>query len=250
MREPRGTANPHTLIVANGICVESDFDAALPERAAALGRRDIRVLEIEAPWHGRRRKAGSYAGEPLLATAPLGPVDLFSTAAQDLGVLVDWCRQTSSGKVVLTGASMGSLGVMLAASHCGHWPRSMRPDAVVLLTATDDVARLEQASALTSGIELNAALAAAGWTEEALARWHPLVAAAPTAPLPPEAILMVLGRRDAVLPFTSGTRLAERWRLPAYGIFIAEGGHFSSQGAALLDRRLAARLGTLLGGAS
>jgi hypothetical protein len=246
VREPDGIANPHTLIVANGITVESDLDPLLPERAAALGRRDLRLVEIEAPWHGRRRKPGFYAGEPLLATAPLGPIDLFSTAAQDLGVLVDWCRQTSSGKVILAGASMGGIGVMLSASHCGHWPQSMRPDLVMLLTGVDDVAKLEQASALTTGIGLTTALTAAGWTADALARWHPLVAAAPTAALPAESILAILGRRDDVLPFSSGMQLTERWRIPSDNVFVAEGGHFSSQGAALLDRRVAQRLAALL----
>ena len=151
VNEPKGVANPPTLIFANGISVESDFKSLLPERAAALGRRDVRVVEIESPWHGRRRRPGFYGGEPFLATAPLGPVDLFSTEAQDLAVIVEWCRRTSSGNVVLAGASMGSLAVMLAVTHCGRWPQAMRPDGILLMTAVDDVGRLEQISALTTG---------------------------------------------------------------------------------------------------
>jgi hypothetical protein len=245
--EPKGIANPPTLIFANGICVESDFNALLPERGMALGRRDVRVVEIESPWHGRRRRPGSYGGEPFLATAPLGPADLFSTEAQDLAVLVDWCRQTSTGNVVLAGASMGSLAVTLAASHCGRWPASMRPDGILLLTTVDDIGRLEQVSTLTTGIGLTRVLAAAGWTESDLARWHPLVAAAPAAPLPPERIVMMLGRRDSVLPFSAGMSLAQRWRVPTTNIFVAQGGHFSSQGAALFDGQVARRLAALLG---
>src|SRR5262249_49976283 len=151
----------------------------VPKRGAALGRGDVCVIEIESPFHGRRRRPGCYGGEPFLGTSPLGPIDLFSTEAQDMAVLVDWCRQTSTGKVVLAGASMGSLAATLAASHCAHWPRSMRPDGFLLLTTVDDVGKLEQASALTTGIGLTTALAAAGWTDQALARWHPLVTAAP-----------------------------------------------------------------------
>jgi hypothetical protein len=245
--EPRGIANPPTLIFANGISVESDFDALMPERAAAMGRRDVRVIEIESPWHGRRRKAGCYGGEPFLGAAPLGPIDLFSTEAQDMAVLVEWCRQTSSGNVVLAGASMGSLVVTLAASHCAHWPQGMRPDGLLLLTAVDDVGRLEQASALTTGIGLTSALAASGWSNEALARWHPFVAAASAAPLPPESIVVVLGARDTVLPFSSGFDLAQRWKIPRDNLFVAESGHFSSQGAGLLDRRAARRVSALLG---
>jgi pimeloyl-ACP methyl ester carboxylesterase len=162
-------------------------------------------------------------------------------------VLVEWCRQTSTGNVVLAGASMGSLAVTLAASHCAHWPERMRPDGLLLLTTVDDVGRLEQASALTTGIGLTSALAAAGWSDQALARWHPFVATAPTPPLPPANIVIVLGRRDAVLPFSSGFHLAQSWKIPRDNLFVAESGHFSSQGAALLDHRAARRVSALLG---
>jgi hypothetical protein len=245
--EPHGIANPATMIFANGISMESDFDALVPPRAAALGRADVRVIEIESPFHGRRRKPGFYGGEPFLGTSPLGPIDLFSTEARDLAVLVSWCRQTSSGPVVLAGASMGSLAVTLAISHSAHWPRAMQPDGALLLTTVDDVGRLEQASALTTGIGLTAALAAAGWTDSELARWHPLVATAASAALPPERIVMVLGRRDAVLPFSAGLDLAQKWRIPSGNVFTAEGGHFSSQGAAILNRGVRDRVSALLG---
>lgn len=247
VNEPRGIANPPTLIFANGISMESDFDRLIPPRAAALGRADVRIIEIESPFHGRRRKPGFYGGEPFLGTSPLGPIDLFSTEARDLAVLVGWCRQTSSGPVVLAGASMGSLAVTLAVSHGAHWPSAMRPDGALLLTTVDDVGRLEQASALTTGIGLTAALAAAGWTDSELARWHPLVATGPSAVLPPERIVMVLGRRDAVLPFSAGLDLARKWRVPSGNVFTAEGGHFSSQGAALLNGDVRRRVSALLG---
>jgi hypothetical protein len=246
--ETRGVANPPTVIFANGICIESDFEALIPERAAALGRPDLRIVEIESPWHGRRRKPGFYSGEPFLGTAPLGPVDLFSTTARDLAALVDWSRQTSSGRVVLAGASMGSLAVTLAAGHSSHWPQHMRPDGLILLTTVDDIGGLEQVSALTTGVALTPELASAGWTDATLVQWHPLIAPAPTAPLLPENIVMVLGRRDTVLPYRAGLALAERWAIPRENLFTAEGGHFSSQAAALLDRRVAQRVGALFGG--
>jgi hypothetical protein len=123
----------------------------------------------------------------------------------------------------------------------------MQPDGALLLTTVDDVGRLEQASALTTGIGLTAALAAAGWTDNELARWHPLVATAASAALPPERIVMVLGRRDAVLPFSAGLDLARKWQVPPGNVFTAEGGHFSSQGAALLAREVKRRVSALLG---
>ena len=245
--EPRGIADPPTLVFANGICVESDFSALLPDRARGLVRRGVRVIEIESPWHGRRRAAGSYGGEPFLATAPLGPIDLFTTEAQDLAVLTGWCREGSRGKVALAGVSMGSLATLLAASHCRHWPQTMRPDALLLMTAVDQIGALEHHSALTTGVRLSSALAAAGWTEDQLARWHPFVAASPRPPLPPEAILAVLGQRDDVLPFAAGHALAKTWRLPDENIFIGGAGHFSTQLSVALDRRVIDRLAELLG---
>lgn len=246
VHEPRGVVNPPTLIFGNGIFIEFDHYGRISGDVQVLVRRGLRVVEIESPWHGRRRRAGTYGGEPFFATAPLGPVALFTAQAQELAVIVDWCRQTSRGAVALGGASMGALATALAATHSPHWPARLRPDALALLTAADDIAELAFESTLASRVGLPQALRAAGWTAADVDRWRPLTALAERAPLPPERVVMVLGEGDTVLPFDMGRRLAERWRIPGANLFIGRGGHFATQMGVAWDQRPLARLMEIL----
>lgn len=240
--QPRGVVDPPTVIFGNGVFVEFDHLGTFSGGIAALRRQGVRIIEIEAPWHGRRRQPGRYGGEPFLGTAPLGPLDLFTAQAQELAVLVDWCRRTSRGAVAVAGASMGSLAAGLAASHAPHWPESMRPDALALLTAADELVGLSARSTLTRGIGLTDALHAAGWSDAALRPWHALGALAEHAPLPPERIVAVLGTRDSILPYAAGRTLATRWRLRPENLFVTGGGHFTAQLAVALDPRPLRRL--------
>ncbi|MGH7006262.1 MAG: hypothetical protein ACREIP_20135, partial [Alphaproteobacteria bacterium] len=134
VHEPRGVINPPTFVFGNGICVEFDHYGRATADVQIMFRYGVRVIELESAWHGRRRAAGTYGGEPFMARAPLGPLDFFSAQAQELAVIIGWCRQNSKGPVAIGGASLGALAALLAASYAPHWPAAMRPDAVALLT--------------------------------------------------------------------------------------------------------------------
>jgi hypothetical protein len=256
VREPRHAVNAPSVVFSNGICVEpDDFSPAGlvrlgPGGIAGLARHGIRVVELELPWHGRRRRLGSYGGEPVLATPPLGPLDLFTTHAQDIAVAVDWCRGAGSRRVGVAGASLGALASLLAASHAAHWPAAMRPDALALLTVADDMVGLATSSALAGALGIPEALRAAGWTDAALDGWRDFVRVPDAAPLPPGAIVAALGRRDTVLPFALGASLVGRWGLPERNVFVGEAGHFSTQAGAVLDGRPMRRLCEILGAAA
>jgi hypothetical protein len=253
VREPRGVANPATLVFSNGICIEpDDFSPAglvrvAPGGIASLAQHGIRVVELELPWHGRRRRLGNYAGEPFLGSPPVGPLDLLSTHAQDLAIAVGWSRQTSTGPVAIAGASLGAVASLLAASHADLWPQRMRPDGLALLTAADDVVGLATSSALAGGLGIPDAMRAAGWTPEALDSWRSFVKVAESAPLPPENIVAALGRRDVVLPFELGASLVARWKLPERNVFVGEAGHFSTQLGSIVDWRPVRRILEILG---
>lgn len=122
----------------------------------------------------------------------------------------------------------------------------MRPDALALLTAAEELVSLSAGSTLTRGIGMTAALEAAGWREETLMTWRDLGSLAAEAPLLPERIIAVLGQRDSILPFATGRALAERWRLPPENLFVTGGGHFTAQTILHLDPRPLHRLVEIL----
>ena len=75
----------------------------------ALAASGVRVVRPEAPWHGLRRLAGSYSGEPVLAWGPLGLINLFAAWISEIGILIAWARRTSRGSIALGGVSLGAL---------------------------------------------------------------------------------------------------------------------------------------------
>src|SRR5690606_9650330 len=115
-----------------------------------------------------------------------------------------------------------------------------------LLTTSDDVGGLAFHSSLARATGLDLALSNAGWTAADIERWRPLTDPRPEQPLPPEDIVMLLGRADDVTPFPHGLALAERWQVPRGNLFLRRQGHVSAAVGLVRDpaplRRLAARL--------
>ncbi len=244
--EPHGVANPPSLVYGHGLGVEIEMLEGASEESLNLLREGVRIVRIEAPWHNRRRPAGSYGGELFLASQPLGGLDLFAAQVREMGLLVAWCREQGSRRVAVGGTSLGALASQLVASHAHCWPQAMRPDALMLLTTSDDVGGLAFHSSLAHATGLNAALAEAGWSVADIDRWRPLTDPLPAQPLPPEDIVILLGRVDDVTPFPQGLALAGRWKVPPENLFLRHQGHFSAAVGLVRDpaplRRLARRL--------
>jgi hypothetical protein len=244
--EPHGVESPPSLVYGHGLGVEIEMLEGASEETVTLLREGARVVRIEAPWHNRRRPAGRYGGELFLATQPLGGLDLFAAQVREMGQLIAWCRANGSRRVGVGGTGLGALASQLVASHAHCWPREMRPDALMLLTTSDDVGGLAFHSSLAHATGLNGALADAGWTAQDIDRWRPLTDPLPAQPLPPEDIVILLGRVDDVTPFPQGLALAERWKVPPENLFLRHQGHFSAAVGLARDpaplRRLAVRL--------
>ncbi len=244
--EPEGARDPPSLVFAHGLCVELEMLDGVTDWMTELVRLGVRLVRLEAPWHSRRARPGSYGGEPFLATQPLGGLDFFGAEVREMALLVAWCRRDSAGRVAIGGTSLGALASQIAASHARFWPPAMRPDALLLITASDRVGDLVFSSSLARAIALGRVLARHGWTKARLARWHSLADPLDEPSLAPRDIVMLLGARDDVLPFARGRALAERWRVPEENLFIRPRGHFSVDLGLLVDpaplRRLAALL--------
>jgi len=239
--EPVGRA-ALTVIAGDGLFAETGHWGVSVSQAARLAARGLRIVELDSPWHGSRMVPGRYGGEPFLATAPVGPLALLTAQARETAVLVRWCRALDGAPVALTGVSMGSFVAQLVASHAGAWPPDCRPDAVMLVVHHGRLADLMLGSRLSTGLGVHRALADAGWTDAAIARWG--AAGSPSAEpgLAPERIVSVLGTADDVTPFAGGDDLARRWALPKANRFVLAGGHFSTALALAVERRPFERL--------
>ena len=225
--EPEGVADPPTLVFGHGICVEFDHWRGLVDEIEALVAMGIRVVRPEAPWHGRRVPDGRYGGEMFIATAPRGALDLFTAAAREWAVLIDWCRRTSAGPVAIGGSSLGAMTAQIVADKARYWPERLQPDAMLLITHTGRIEDTAVRGSLAGAWGIAESTMAHGWTEDLIQRFMPLLDPVGDPVIPPARIVTVLGSQDDVTPFASARTLIDRWRLPEENRFIWRRGHFT-----------------------
>ncbi|MDY0883677.1 alpha/beta hydrolase family protein [Dongia soli] len=227
--EPMGAdASTPSLIWGHGLAMELEMMVKGPLDFLSLVRAGIRVLMPDAPGHNRRTRLGFFGGEAFLHAAPISGLYHFIQAAREFATLVEWCRRQGDGKVALGGISLGALSTQVAACNMSSWPAICRPDALLLLTTTDQVSSLTTDSALGQVADVDRAVLAAGWQEEDIQALSPITDASPEPPIDPARIVLLLGRRDNVTPYAGGVRLARNWHLPAGNIFNRDQGHFSA----------------------
>jgi pimeloyl-ACP methyl ester carboxylesterase len=217
-----------SVIFAHGIGMEPEFVGEVRRGFDALLRAGVRIIRIEAPWHGRRRLPGWYGGEPLLARGPGGLLDFFHAHVIEIGQMVAWARATRGGQVAVAGVSLGALTAQMVAMAAHHWPAEMRPDALFLVSPSRSVVDAVFAGTLTRGLGVPEAITAAGWTESDIDRWRPLFEPAAAPSVDPQAIIIVRGDSDTVTPTVQGEALAALWQVPAAQVFRAPAGHFTT----------------------
>lgn len=227
VHEPAGVADPPTLIFGHGICVEFDHWRGLVDEVGTLVTMGFRVIRPEAPWHGRRVPPGSYGGERFVATTPFGALDLFTAAAREWAVLIDWCRRAGAGPVAIGGSSLGALTAQVVADKARYWPERLRPDAMLLITHCGRIEDAAVHGSLARSWGIVEHTVKRGWTRELMGRYMPLLNPVGEPVIPPARIVTVLGRRDDVTPFESARTLIGDWRLPRENAFIWRRGHFS-----------------------
>lgn len=247
--EPTGIADPPTLILGHGIGVEFDHWQRGADEAAAWVRRGIRVIRPEAPWHGRRTPPGQYGGEAMLARAPLSGFALFQAQVVEAGLLIGWARGFGGAPVAVGGMSLSALAAQLAASAARRWPAANRPDALLAVTHSDDLAEITFDGTLASAFGVTGRLIEAGWTREALSGHAAIVKPADSLAVPPDRIVSVLATHDTVTPYASGRALVERWGVPPENLFIWPRGHFSTALGLLHDHAPMDRFARILKGA-
>lgn len=226
---PRGGSRP-TLILLHGIAMEDEMWGVRPDPCDRLRDAGWRIVKPEGPWHGRRRLPGRYGGEPVIAWGLDGFLTLFQAWVAETALLIDWARRQSGplgdGPVVLGGISLGALTAQLYVSRTQAWPAALTPDALFLLATSGAVGAAAYDGSLARALGVPQRLAERGWTREALEPWLGLIEPGDSA-VPPERIVMLLGRTDSVTPYDEGSLLAQRWQVPRQNIFRPWQGHFS-----------------------
>ncbi len=244
--ESAEACNPPALIFGHGLAMETEMTKlADPRGLRDLAASGWRILLPDAPGHNRRCPLGRYGGESFLAEAPRSGLDHFWQAAREFAALAKWCRDRGSLSVAWGGISLGALTAQAAATRSAAFPPEARPDALLLLTTTADIAALAFDSAI-AGLGLRQALIAAGWQASHFAALAGLFDAPPAPPIDPGKIVILLGERDTVTPYDGGARLARDWRLPPENVFRRDLGHFSAAIGLGLDPSPFLRLRALL----
>lgn len=224
---PEGIANPPTVILGHGVCVDFDHWHGLLDEAHALVAHGIRVIRPEAPWHGRRTPVGYFGGERAIGTFPTGMIDLFIAAIQEWAVIADWARGTSSGPLGVGGTSLGALTAQLCASVSHGWPDHLKPEALYLMThsgAMSDAMMTGEISTLFADPTL---AKAKGWSPAVARRQLSIIDPVRPPVMRPNRIVSVLGSRDVITPFDGGETLVWRWGVPVENVFVSKRGHFT-----------------------
>ena len=242
VQEPLGVENPPSLIHVHGLGVEFESLDGIEDEVDPAVTMGCRVIRLEALWHNRRRRPGFYGGELFLSRQPVSGIELFLSVAREVGALVEWCRLSGRGRVAIGGTSMGALATQLTASRAGGWRPEAVPDALWLVTTSDDVGGLAFDSALARAAGLSQALERAGWRSEHMNKLKPLGEVISMPVVAPQDIVVVLGRRDDVTPYARGAAMVARWGVPQENVFHSAYGHFSVPIALLGDYRPLRRL--------
>ncbi|MDX1710340.1 MAG: alpha/beta hydrolase family protein [Rhodovibrionaceae bacterium] len=244
--EPEKVDNPPTLVFLHGISMEIESWKEQSDAVNELACQGIRVIRPEGPWHGRRRPDGQWGGEPVIARAPLGQIELMQHWPAEAASLIAWARARGSAHVALGGVSLGALTSQLSASAAWQWPEACRPDTLFLVGTSADMLETGLEGGLAKLMNLPEELRAAGWDHESLSRLRPLLEPGETPVVPAERIVMLLGSKDVVTPYGGGLELARRWGVKRGNQFHRNRGHFSVYIALGQDRAPLQRLAELL----
>ncbi len=244
--EPRDAEDAPTLIFGHGICVEFDHWKGLVDEVEAMVKMGIRVVRPEAPWHGRRVPDGMYGGEKFIATAPMGALDLFTSAAQEWSVIIDWLRRTTKTPIAIGGSSLGAMTAQIISDKARFWPERLRPDAAFLVTHCGHIEDAVVHGKLAKVWGIAKATIDHGWRTDLIRRYMPLLETEGRPIVGPENIVTVLGDHDNVTPFDSARLLIDEWNVPAENRFVYRRGHFSVPVGMMRDHAPLIRLRQIL----
>ncbi len=236
--EPLNAApNSPVVIFLHGITMETDWWGEVANPVNQLTDQGFTVIRPEAPWHGHRRCAGWHGGENVIAHGPLGFLDLFHSWVTEVAVMVEWARRRGASSVTVGGLSLGALTAQTVATNARRWAKERQPDALLLVTTSEDMLSVTQSSSLARLLDVPRVMSSAGWSQTELARWMPLLEPHGNPVMSPERIVVQLGQADDLTPYESGVSLVQRWGVPDENVFHRRRqGHYSTNLGLYRDR--------------
>ncbi|AHZ21174.1 abhydrolase domain-containing 18 [Haloferax mediterranei ATCC 33500] len=218
-----------TLVFHSGLGMFNDQLVYWPEEeylARTLAPEGYRVILPDAPWHGRRELLGRYSGEPYIARAPVGFFTLYSAAALETAVLVDWARTEGAPTVGVGGVSLGGITALHVGGRCGDWPESMRPDLLFPVGMPGAIDQTLLVGRLTELLDIDSALDAAGWTGDVLHEFAPLLNPPKQPSFDADRVFSFIGTRDEIAPTRTARVLLDEWSVPEANRREWNCGHF------------------------
>ncbi len=218
-----------TLIYASGLGMAYDHNLYWPEEeylGRSLAKQGYRVVLVESPWHGRRTPMGSYSGERFLAEVPVSFIEFYSAQIREIAILIGWARGLGAPRVTVGGLSLGGIVAQQVASWCGTWPKTLRPDTIVMVANCGQATRGLLDSAIGIELSVDKAVHRAGWDEKHLQGLHPLLDPKPKPGLDPNCIFAILGEYDRTTPYPFAAQLLDDWEVPQANRLIWKTGHF------------------------
>ena len=91
--EPAGIADPPTVIFLHGITMETELWRGAIDPWTLFHDLGVRLVQPEAPWHGRRMPPGGFGGEPAFARGPIGMIELFEAWVSEIATLTGWAKR-------------------------------------------------------------------------------------------------------------------------------------------------------------
>ena len=133
------------------------------------------MIRPEGPWHGRRRLAGTYGGEPVLARGPGGLLDYFHAHVDRTGPAGRLGAGNARRSGRLGGVSLGALTAQLAAVAARYWPEEMRPDALFLVAPSHSLTAVTFEGSLTRALGVPRRDPRRRLDARDIDRWRPLL---------------------------------------------------------------------------
>ena len=134
-------------------------------------------------------------------------------------MLIEWARERGARSVAVGGLSLGALTAQSVATAARSWSKARRPDALLLVTTSEDMLKVTQNSSMASLLDVPKVMSSAGWSQTELARWMPLLEPHGDPVMAPDQIVVQLGQADDLTPYESGVSLVQRWRVPEENVF-------------------------------
>lgn len=207
------------VIFLHGIAMETDWWGEVADPVNELTEQGFTVIRPEAPWHGHRRCEGWHGGENVIAHGPAGFLDLFHGWVTEIAMLIQWARARGARSVAVGGLSLGALTAQSVATAARSWSKERQPDALLLVTTSEDMLKVTQNSSMASLLEVPKVMSSAGWSQRELARWMPLLEPHGDPVMSPDRIVVQLGQADDLTHYESGVSLVQRWHVPEDNVF-------------------------------